>query len=158
MNCFNPVKSPPDYPNFRIGHVPFRDDVIKWKHSPRYWPFVRWIHRLRWIPLTKASDTELWCFLWSASWINGWVNSREAGDLRRHGTHYEVIVMNLLFVNIYVQCYSYKSNCLSKAKHILPTYEFLRIVLEKLHSQLKRSDQSSREIHVVKKCFTLSDT
>ena len=20
----------------------------------------------RWIPLTKASDTELWCFLWSA--------------------------------------------------------------------------------------------
>ena len=26
----------------------------------------------RWIPLTKASDAELWCFLWSASWINGW--------------------------------------------------------------------------------------
>ena len=21
------------------------DDVIKWKHSPRYWPFVRGIHR-----------------------------------------------------------------------------------------------------------------
>ena len=21
----------------------------------------------RWIPLTKASDAELWCFLWSAS-------------------------------------------------------------------------------------------
>ena len=21
----------------------------------------------RWIPRTKASDTELWCFLWSAS-------------------------------------------------------------------------------------------
>ena len=41
------------------------DDVIKWKHLPRYWPFVRGIHRPRWIPLTKASDTELWCFLWS---------------------------------------------------------------------------------------------
>ena len=36
------------------------DDVIKWKHFPRYWPFVREI------PLTKASDAELWCFLWSA--------------------------------------------------------------------------------------------
>ena len=36
------------------------DDVIKWKHFPHYWPFVRWI------PLTKASDAELWCFLWSA--------------------------------------------------------------------------------------------
>ena len=33
----------------------------------------------RWIPRTKASDAELWCFLWSATWINGWVNSREAG-------------------------------------------------------------------------------
>ena len=28
-----------------------------------YWPFVRGIHRSRWIPRTKASDTELWCFL-----------------------------------------------------------------------------------------------
>ena len=49
----------------------------------------------RWIPLTKASDAELWCFLWSAPWINGWINSREAGDLRRYRTHYDVIVMKL---------------------------------------------------------------
>ena len=26
-------------------------------------------------------------------WINDWVNNREAGDLRRHRTHYDVIVM-----------------------------------------------------------------
>ena len=43
------------------------DDVIKWKHFPRNWPFVRGIHRSRWIPHIKASDAELWCFLWSAS-------------------------------------------------------------------------------------------
>ena len=24
----------------------YHDDVIKWKHFPRYWPFVRGIHRL----------------------------------------------------------------------------------------------------------------
>ena len=42
------------------------DDVIKW-HFPRYWPFLRGIHRPRWIPRTKASNAELWCFLWSAS-------------------------------------------------------------------------------------------
>ena len=47
----------------------------------------------RWIPLTKASDVELWCFLWSA-WINGWVNKREAGNLRRHRAHYGVTVMS----------------------------------------------------------------
>ena len=32
-------------------------------------------------------------FLWFAPWINGWVSNREAGDLRRHRAHYDVIVM-----------------------------------------------------------------
>ena len=27
------------------------------------------------------------------AWINGWVNNGEAGDLRRHRIHYDVIVM-----------------------------------------------------------------
>ena len=67
------------------------DDVIKWKQYPRYWPFVREFTGHRWIPRTKPSDAELWCFLWSAPWMNGWVNTREAGDLRRHRAHYDVI-------------------------------------------------------------------
>ena len=42
-------------------------DVIKWKHIPLYWPFVCEEYTgPRWIPRTKASDAELWCFLWSA--------------------------------------------------------------------------------------------
>ena len=45
-----------------------------------------------WIPRSKASDAEHWCFLWSA-WINGWVHNREAGDLRRYRAHYDVTVM-----------------------------------------------------------------
>ena len=32
------------------------------KHVPRYWPFVRGIHRSRWIPRTKACDAELVVF------------------------------------------------------------------------------------------------
>ena len=40
------------------------DDVIKWKHFPRYWPFARGIHRSPVNTRTKASDTELWCFIW----------------------------------------------------------------------------------------------
>ena len=28
------------------------------------------------------------------AWVNAWVNNREAGDLRRHRVHYDVIVMN----------------------------------------------------------------
>ena len=49
----------------------YHDDVIKWKHFPRHWPFVGGIHRSPGgggggIPVTKASDAELWRFLWSA--------------------------------------------------------------------------------------------
>ena len=51
----------------------------------------------RWIPRTKASDAELWCFLWSASEKNGWANNRDAGDLRRHRAHYNVTVRDPLF-------------------------------------------------------------
>ena len=47
----------------------------------------------RWIPLTKASDAELWCFLWSVPEKNGWANNRDAGDLRRHRAHHDVTVM-----------------------------------------------------------------
>ena len=38
-----------------------------------------------------------WCgalmFCLICAWINAWVNSREAGDLRCHRAHYDVIVM-----------------------------------------------------------------
>ena len=47
----------------------------------------------RWICLTRGSDAELWCFLWFAPWINGRINNREAGNLRRHHAHYDVIAM-----------------------------------------------------------------
>ena len=47
------------------GLLTHDDVVIKWKHFPRDWPFVRG------------------------------VNNREAGDLRRYRGHYDVIVMYL---------------------------------------------------------------
>ena len=39
-------------------------------------------------PVTRGFDGFL-----SVPWINGWVSSRRADDLRRHRTHYDVIVM-----------------------------------------------------------------
>ena len=42
------------------------NDVIKWKHFPRYCPLCGEFTSHWWIPLTKASDAELWCFLWFA--------------------------------------------------------------------------------------------
>ena len=29
------------------------------------------------------------------AWMNGWINNREAGDLRRHLAHYDVTVMDI---------------------------------------------------------------
>ena len=64
----------------------FHNDVVNWKHFPRY----------RWIPLTKTSDAELWCFcFFICAWIDGWANNPEVGDLRRHHTHYDVILMTV---------------------------------------------------------------
>ena len=70
------------------------DDVIKWKHFPRYWPFVRWIH---WSPVNsphKGQWRRALMFSLICAWINGWVNNRGVGDLRCHRAHYDVIVMN----------------------------------------------------------------
>ena len=74
------------YPARRVGH----DDVIKWKHIPGYWPFVRGIH---WSPVNSPHKGQwrgalIFSLIWD--WINGWVNNREAGDLRRHRAHYDV--------------------------------------------------------------------
>ena len=71
----------------------FHDDVIKWKHFPPYWPFVRGIHQ--WLVNSPHEGQWRGALIFSLirAWINGWVNNREAGDLRRHGTHYDVTVM-----------------------------------------------------------------
>ena len=65
------------------------DDVIKWKHFPRYWPFVRGIHRSP----QKGQWRGALMFSFICVWVDGWVNNRGAGDLRRYRAHYDVIVM-----------------------------------------------------------------
>ena len=69
-----------------LGH----DDVIKWKHFLRYWPFVRGIHQ----SLVNSPHKGQWggalMFSLICAWINGWVNNRDAVDLRHHSAHYDV--------------------------------------------------------------------
>ena len=70
------------------------DDVIKWKHFPRNWPFVREIHRSPVNFPHKGQWRGALMFSLIYAWINDWVNNREAGDLRRQNGHYDIIVMN----------------------------------------------------------------
>ena len=69
------------------------DDVIKWKHFPRYWPFVRGIHRSPVNSPHKGQWHGAFMFPLICTWINRWVNNRKSGDLRRYRAHYNVIVM-----------------------------------------------------------------
>ena len=69
------------------------DDVIKWKHFPRYWPFVWGIHRWPVNSPHKGQWRGALVFSMICAWINGWVNNRGAGDLRHHRPHYDVTLM-----------------------------------------------------------------
>ena len=71
------------------------DDVIKWKHFPFYWPFVRGIHRAPGKSPHKGQWRGALMFSLICVWINDWINNREAGDLRRYCAHYDVIVMDV---------------------------------------------------------------
>ena len=41
-------------------------------------------------PVTRSFDV-----FFDLRWLNGWVNNGKAGDLRRHGAHYDVAVMKI---------------------------------------------------------------
>ena len=69
------------------------DDVIKWKQFPRHWPFERGIHRSPVNSPHRGQWRGALMFSLNCAWIHGWVNNRDAGDLRRNRAHYDVSVM-----------------------------------------------------------------
>ena len=69
------------------------DHVIKWKHFPHYWPFMWVIHQPTVNSPHQGQWGGVWWVLFIRAWINGWVNNHQAGYLRRHRAHYDVIVM-----------------------------------------------------------------
>ena len=69
------------------------DAVIKWKHFPRYWPFVWGVHRSSVNPPHKGQWRGALMFSLTCAWTDGWVNNRDACNLRRHRVHYDVAEM-----------------------------------------------------------------
>ena len=94
---FNEIWSKPLYSARSIKWI--HDDVTKWNHFPRYWPFVRRIHRSPVNSPHKGQWRGALIFSLICVWINGWVNNRKAGDLRHYRAHYDVIVMFEMFVD-----------------------------------------------------------
>ena len=61
----------------------------------------------RYIPFTKASEVQRWCFV-DLHQTHGSVNNRNAGDLRRHHAQYDVTLLKYVisehsFSEIYIQ-------------------------------------------------------
>ena len=84
----------------QLWNVWEHDDVIKWKHFPRYSSFVRGNHRSSVDSPHKGHrcGALMFSLIWAR--INGWTNNRDAGEFRRHRTHYDVtVMMDILNVN-----------------------------------------------------------
>ena len=68
-----------------------------WHHEmekfPRNWQFVQGIHRFSMKSPHKGQWSGALMFSLICARINHWVNSHEAGDLRRYRCHHDVIVM-----------------------------------------------------------------
>ena len=89
------------------------DDVIKWKHFPRYWHFVGGIHRSTVDSFHKGQ--------WRGAFVFSLMGAWTSGDLRHHGTHCDITVMisvrhflfvsfNSLIISIYQRCSSISVN------------------------------------------------
>ena len=68
-----------------MDHQLNHDDIIEWKCFPRYWPFLRGIHR---------SVTKMFSLI--CAWTSGWVNNAKVGDLRPHCAHNDITVIHFL--------------------------------------------------------------
>ena len=75
-----------------VHHFLLHDDVMKGKHFPRYWPFVRGICRSPVNSPHNGLRRGALMFSLIYTWINGWVNNCEAGDFWRHRAHYDATV------------------------------------------------------------------
>ena len=86
--------SHPSFSGYQWFCVPcMHDDVIKWKYFPRYWYFVRRIHRSPIDSPHKGQCRRAYIFSLICARTNGWADSRDASDLRRHRAHYGDILM-----------------------------------------------------------------
>ena len=94
--CFEAITCHLEHPGELMWIL--HDDVIKWKRFPRYWLFVRRIHRSPVKSPHKGQYRGALMFSLICAWINGWVNHCEAGDLRHHRVHYDVTVMDIKFL------------------------------------------------------------
>ena len=95
-----------------------------------YWPFVRGIHQS---PVNSPHKGQwrgalMFSLIWART--NICANIRDAGDLRRHRAHYDVIIMvqDILNSNLYM-LYGQYSPHFSQCESFIPLLNLLDIVM-----------------------------
>ena len=73
----------------------FDDDVIKWKHFPRDWSFVRGIYRSPVNSPHKGQWRGALIFSLICASTNNWADYGDADDWKRQCAHYDVTVMTV---------------------------------------------------------------
>ena len=100
-----------------------------WKHFPRYWPFVRGIHRSPVNSPHKGQWRGDCMFPLICAWINDLVNNSEAGDLRRYRAHYDVYVMQMVISNVYILDPTYIAGLHAWKTSCCLTFKQMRLVV-----------------------------
>ena len=100
-------------------------DVIKWKHFLRYWPFVRGLHRSPVNSPHKGQWRGALLFSLICAWTHDWVNNCEAGGLRRHRTHRDVIVMSSSILDSVTMHRINVGKCCTIQSHVFLSFRIL---------------------------------
>ena len=120
-HCLQGPRRRSDRPDFERCH----SDNITWKHFPSYSPFVRGIQRSSVNSPHKGQWRGALMFSLICAWTYVWVNDRDAGDLRRHRSHCDVIIM--------VICYPMVS-ILQHATEFVTIWHTLQVACLKKHT------------------------
>ena len=129
------------------------DDVIKWVHFPRYWSFVRGIHRSPVDSPHKGQWRGAWMFSLLCAW-NGWANNRDACDLRHHCAYFDVTVMSFFLHSKYV----YVTNMsMMDSPHKWPIMTRFWIIFVVIMNKLLNKQLMCRWFKTLKNYLKLSD-
>ena len=88
-----------------------QNDIIQWKHFPRYWPFMRGIHRSPVDSPHKSYWRRVLMFSLICAWANSWANNRDTSDSRCNWAHYDDTVMFVRFLSLYCARYLFIFYC-----------------------------------------------
>ena len=154
-NCFNSfLKNKPIFWTTSLGEGPARG-IMGQKESR--WIITWWRHQMKTFSASLALCGGIhrssvnsphkgqWrgalMFSLICAWMNGWVNNRETGDLRRHRAHYDVIVMKKIARKSRpIQCVELDHQSGSRKQHcwkfwnpieliVMPRYVFLYFLM-----------------------------